>query len=231
MKKTKELDDYLESCGIQVFDLAKTYYFQINVSQELTKKLVIQTDKILENPASPDYSPSLAGEIYDGQQVLIHPALYADESISELIECIESASNAYVTRFLDLAGESHQFSSEINDLWIVSQRAHDYNPPHHHRTKSPVGLSGVLYLKIPPQISSEDFIKSGKKDGFFHFSWGCDVSYDLGRLTLSDHLDILPVESAMLLFPKNMCHEVFPFRGEGERRCIAFNVNVFPANS
>jgi hypothetical protein len=236
MKKIKELDNYLESCGVNVFDLVKTYYFQITMPHELTQNLIIQTDKILENPSSPDYSPSLAGEIYEGKQTLIHPSYYSEESTAEFINCVESASAAYIKRFFEMtnqvfpeAGEENKFRCRINDMWIVSQYANDYNPPHHHRTKAPVGLSGVLYLKIPPQISASS--TTGKKDGFFHFSWGPDVSPDMRRLTLSDHLDILPVESTMLLFPKNMCHEVFPFRGEGERRCIAFNVNVFPENA
>ena len=230
MKEAKEYDEYLESCGISVHDLSKLYYFSTNMSPELTKALITETDEILKDFNSKDYSPSLAGKIYDGKQILIEPALYGEKPIAELIHNLESMAFAYVSRFIKKAvkfrdaAEEYKFKCKINDMWIVSQEAHDYNPPHNHRTTAPTGLSGVLYLKVPSQISES------KKDGWFHFSWGSDISSDLGRLTFADHLDILPKKSMVLMFPKNMCHEVFPFRGEGERRCIAFNINVFSEN-
>jgi len=173
----------------------------------------------------------MAGKIYDRKQILIEPSLKEEKCIPQLIQNLESMAVAYVSRFFKKAikihgvEEEYKFRCRINDIWIVSQEAHDYNPPHNHRTVSSTGLSGVLYLKVPPQIAES------KKDGWFHFSWGPDISSDLGRLTFADHLDILPKESMLLMFPKNMCHEVFPFRGDGERRCIAFNVNVFSENA
>ena len=230
MIPTPELDSYINSCGIEIVDVSRTYFFKANISEVLTKKLIAQTDKILEDANSIDYSPNLAGEIYDGKQILIDSSYYKEESIAELLSNLESASGAYISRFLKKANTTSvdtsklKFKCQMNDMWIVSQEAHDYNPPHRHSTASPVGLSGVLYLKVPPQISEEN------KDGYFHFTFGPTCAPDMRTLKLADQLDILPTTSTMLLFPKDTCHEVFPFRGDGERRCIAFNVNVFPEN-
>ena len=36
-------------------------------------------------------------------------------------------------------------------------------------------------------------------------------------------VQITPVPGLMLMFPSYLVHTVYPFIGEGERRCIAFN--------
>ena len=36
-------------------------------------------------------------------------------------------------------------------------------------------------------------------------------------------MQITPVPGLMLMFPSYLVHTVYPFIGEGERRCIAFN--------
>ena len=38
-------------------------------------------------------------------------------------------------------------------------------------------------------------------------------------------MQITPAPGVMLMFPSYLVHTVYPFIGEGERRCIAFNAN------
>ena len=38
-------------------------------------------------------------------------------------------------------------------------------------------------------------------------------------------MQITPVPGLMLMFPSYLGHTVYPFIGEGERRCIAFNAS------
>ena len=41
-------------------------------------------------------------------------------------------------------------------MWTVHSYAGDYNPLHDHGTKSPKGLSCIMFLKVPPQIEKLD---------------------------------------------------------------------------
>ncbi len=225
-----DIDKEIKNSGVEIVDIVKTFFFSTNMPDDLVNNLIIKTDKILDDIESKDYSGLLAGQIYDGKQIEIAKNLYCEDYISTLVESIESMSHAFVERFFSkidkdkLVGMPPSFQCKINDMWIVSQEAHDYNPPHEHFTKSNVGLSGVFYLKIPEQINEK------KVDGCFHFSWGPDINFDLLKFRYPDHKTIVPKPGMFLLFPKNTTHEVFPFRGDGERRCIAFNVNVFPSD-
>ena len=38
-------------------------------------------------------------------------------------------------------------------------------------------------------------------------------------------LEFEPKEGLMIIFPSYLLHTVYPFLGEGERRCMAFNAN------
>ena len=226
----KDLDNNLQSSGIEIEDIVKTFYFRTHFSKELIDGLVTETDEILADDEYIDYAPNLAGKIYDGIQVKIKEDSYSKASISILVESIQAISHSFVERYFSkiendkLVGLPPSFRCEINDMWIVSQEAHDYNPPHEHMMKCNLGLSGVVYLKIPEQIDGESV------DGCFYFSWGPDVNFDLLRFRYPDHKTVTPKPGMFLIFPKNTTHEVFPFRGPGERRCIAFNVNVFPSD-
>jgi len=220
------MDKYLQNRGINVVDVSKLFYFTTVLSDELIDELIIDTEKILQNKSSISYDSYLAGKIDDGKQILIDESWHQEKSIKQLIEIIGNISEAYMERFLSkidrkkVSEESFDYSCNINDMWVVNQLAHDYNPPHNHQTNEEIGLSGVLYLEVPEQIGNYG------DDGLFYFSFGPDVGFDIRRLTFTDRHKIIPKKGGFLLFPKNTCHQVFPFRGSGERRCIAFNVNI-----
>jgi len=39
-------------------------------------------------------------------------------------------------------------------------------------------------------------------------------------------LNIIPEAGRLYLFPSSLNHQVYPFKGEGERRGISFNIDV-----
>ena len=86
--------------------------------------------------------------------------------------------------------------------WVVSQYAGDFNPMHIHDAN----LSGVAFLKVPPAGCLE-FLGSVPN----HFA---NHSY-LAKPEVGD----------FYLFPSWLTHQVYPFRCEGERRSLAFNVH------
>jgi hypothetical protein len=129
-------------------------------------------------------------------------------------------------------------------MWTVHSYAGDYNPLHDHGTRSFMGLSCILYLKVPPQIEaiglpSEEMIAagvtpgfqglngaSGAVDGFTYLCWGTNGMRDVNMLRPTQEEYVKPEVGTMIIFPAWLRHAVMPFSGEGERRTFSANINV-----
>ena len=127
--------------------------------------------------------------------------------------------------------------TSMETMWSVHSYEGDYNPVHDHGTRTPMGLSCILYLKVPPQIEklgnpSEEFDglnnSSGAVDGFTYLSWGVNGMRDINMLRPITEEYIKPITGTMLMFPSWLRHGVMPFFGEGERRTFSANMNVTP---
>tara|TARA_R100000664_G_C2750612_1_gene137949 strand:- start:1467 stop:2114 length:648 start_codon:yes stop_codon:yes gene_type:complete len=100
--------------------------------------------------------------------------------------------------------------------WVVSQVAGDFNPVHIHDAN----LSGVAFLKIPPGFDEE----YAKED--HHPTAGCLEFLGSMPNHFARHSYIVkPEVGDFYLFPSWLTHQVYPFRCEGERRSLAFNVH------
>ena len=104
--------------------------------------------------------------------------------------------------------------------WVVSQYASDFNPWHHHSGD----FSAVVYLKIPPNMPAE--LENDSKDhypanGLIEFMFGENQGFR------SDNLKFKPEVGKLLMFPSWLKHFVYPFRCEGERRCMSFNAHMY----
>jgi hypothetical protein len=106
---------------------------------------------------------------------------------------------------------------EIQHIWVTDSEENDYNPTHSH-----FGLmSGVIYLKIPPQVSELN------EEGSFNFHHAED-----GYLDVNPHesirpkgLDmVIPKVGKLLIYPAWVKHSVSPFFGPGIRRALSFNI-------
>ena len=126
---------------------------------------------------------------------------------------------------------------DMQSMWTVHSYEGDYNPVHDHGTRTPMGLSMILYLKVPPQISaldnpSEQFgglnQSSGAVDGFTYLVWGVNGMRDINILRPITEEYIKPEVGTMLMFPAWLRHGVNPFFGEGERRTMSANLNIAP---
>ena len=126
-------------------------------------------------------------------------------------------------------------------MWSVHSYEGDYNQLHDHGVRTDMGMSCILYLKVPPQIeklpgSAEDFVKGGLKlnlngasgstDGFTFFSWGINGSADIKRLKPVQESFVKPEVGKLLMFPNWLKHAVSPFYGEGERRTLSANFEI-----
>ena len=104
---------------------------------------------------------------------------------------------------------------KIISAWFNNQIEDEYNPVHfHHSCK----LSAVLYLKIP---ENKDRGFDNDIDGNIDFIYGTS---DYSGLFVGNFCH-KPMLGDLLIFPSSLFHTVYPFKGKGTRRTLAFNVD------
>ena len=105
---------------------------------------------------------------------------------------------------------------------MVSQYQNEYNPLHNH---TGCELSGVIYLKTPSVKGRRNLdSKKGKAEGDGDINFVYNAASQRNQDVFEKGLvQITPTPGLMLMFPSYLLHTVYPFIGEGERRCIAFN--------
>ena len=95
------------------------------------------------------------------------------------------------------------------------------------------GFSSFLYLKVPKCISEVSGGiptlngATGQTDGWTQLIWGTNTRKELYELKEQEQEFIKPVVGLMILFPNWLNHLVHPFFGEGERRTLAANFNIY----
>jgi hypothetical protein len=130
---------------------------------------------------------------------------------------------------------TEDYDAEVSDAWTVHSYEGDYNPLHDHGTEASIGLSCILYLKVPEQIASlpnptEEFgglnSSSGAVDGFTYFTWGTNGMRDVNMLRPATEEYVKPEVGTLIMFPSWLRHSVNPFFGDGERRTFSANINI-----
>jgi hypothetical protein len=125
-----------------------------------------------------------------------------------------------IRRYLALIDEPATGAIAIDVFWIVSQGAGTPSPVHFHSCD----ISGVLYLKTP-QLSGEDeelqktYI-SGRQAGYINFLIGGKQRFAKSLVSFRPHV------GDFYIFPGWLLHGAEPFRGQGERRSLAFNASI-----
>tara|TARA_R110002072_G_scaffold67045_4_gene164826 strand:- start:13097 stop:13600 length:504 start_codon:yes stop_codon:yes gene_type:complete len=151
---------------------------------------------------------------------------------------IQGLAMDYVKQFSAASGNALQGNREIltDELWSVHSYERDYNPIHDHGTKTIMGVSCTTWTKVPQQILDQPtagspeyslYNSSGNADGCLAFSYGRNSLLDVERLAPPQSFIIKPEVGKMLMFPSWLTHMVYPFEGDGERRTVAGNLNVW----
>jgi hypothetical protein len=186
----------------------------------LLSELQAMASSVLENPSScPDASPKLAGQL--ALQRELGPDKPAAAELCRSV--ILPACERWIRHVIDRQPPQGRgpwtpgrYGLQLIDLWLNVQRAGDYNPAHTHGGS----FSGVLYLQVPPQIRAESF------DGQLCLHGPEEWHIQSFRTGMAHYL--LPQAGDYYVFPAWQPHSVAPFRGEGERWSIAFNVVAVP---
>ena len=181
------------------------------------------------------YSKGLVGQIrQDKRSAQLDCKILEDTEDAKLLKSTLDATSQEYLRQIGFAN-SH---ADVFEAWTVHSFSGDYNPLHDHGVMTPAGLSMILYLQVPECISSlpDPDDKSGSTwlndssgdiDGFTYFIWDNRNQDMLRRLHPPAEEYFKPKVGSLLIFPNWLKHAVMPFHGEGERRTLAANANIF----
>mgnify|MGYP006408975049 FL=1 len=183
---------------------------KVNMPRGYVNLLNAQADKILFDEKlskERDWSHNLAGNVK--KEIAIN-----HNEIEGFPQFLITMAHEYIKRVLP-EGLSDKAKVSFS-VWVVSQVAGDFNPIHIHDAN----LSGVAFLKIPPKFEEEY-----KKEDH-HPTVGCLEFLGSVPNHFARHSYVVkPVVGDFYLFPSWLSHQVYPFRSEGERRSMAFNVH------
>ena len=196
------------------------FFASCMLPQDATDAMLKMSDEILSDKLSESHGQSLAGVI--DKEIKVYKSDMEKAGVDQLIESCVKSYVVHCAKNHGMFDETHIFESHINSAWIVSQYENEYNPAHNH---TGCDISAVIYLKVPDVKGRRNLeSKKGKHDNdgdisFIHSAMGnrnFDV-FEKGVITIQ------PTSGLLVMFPSYLLHTVYPFIGEGERRCLPFN--------
>ena len=206
--------------AMEVMSLFPRYLLKGRLAAPLLASLIQMAAEVVADPqASPDASAKLAGQLFQQRELTPEQPAAAELCRSVILP----ACDHWIRHVME--GQPPQgrgpwvpgrYGLQMIDLWLNVQRAGDYNPTHTHGGS----FSGVLFLQVPPQIVADRF------DGQLCFHGPEEWHIQSFRTGMAHY--VLPVPGDYYVFPAWQPHSVAPFREEGERWSIAFNVLAVP---
>jgi len=172
---------------------------------------LVEYMKLGMEKTSEDFGHNLAGVIKDQPAFDGNTGNKAIDKLGKFIkEYHQKSTIASSVGLYEVKGEQ---KIELVDGWFVSQVAGEYNPMHSHPGCL---LSCVGYLEVPKQISEPE--DEWSSDGCIEFSYGIPTSLNNTSLLFR------PQVGDFYIFPGWLNHTVYPFKGDGRRRCFSMNL-------
>ena len=181
-----------------------------------------------------DHSSGLVGQIRQNERSAQTTFPHKNDKVGEQFS---SVLLKLATEYMKHTVGDIKCDADIQSMWTIHSYEGDYNPVHDHGTRTQIGISCILYLKVPPQIEalgnpSDNFEglnnSSGAIDGFTYLVWGTNGMRDINILRPITEEYIKPEVGTLIMFPAWLRHGVMPFFGEGERRTFSANINITP---
>jgi len=218
----------------QIHTMPAVYVLQTQMPQQMIDDVNDYMDEYRQDKNKESLAKTLVGQIDKGEQLLLD---HNDKRMVEYNNFICSLGAEYINHFA-ASGNSLKGPKQvqIDETWSVHSYDGDYNPIHDHGTKTIMGISTTAWTKVPPQIGAKAtansptyslYNESGHSDGCIAFQYGQVSVIDSDRLKPAQSFVMTPEVGKLLIFPSWLQHMVYPFKGEGERRTIASNLNCW----
>ena len=131
-----------------------------------------------------------------------------------IFKTIKECMNEYMVSLNNFSlTDNPVYNLKIITMWINDMQPHEYNPIHTHHDGT--GWSTVMFLKVPNFINDAKH-KHKFRDGAlgFVFPENQAMFYE-------------PEVGDFYIFPYDLEHMVYPFVGDGQRRSLSINYDVF----
>jgi len=218
----------------QIHTMPAVYVLQTQMPQDMIDDVNDYMDEYRKDKNKESLAKTLVGQIDKGEQLLLD---HNDKRMVEYNNFICSLGAEYINHFAASGNSVKGFKQvQIDETWSVHSYDGDYNPIHDHGTKTLMGISTTAWTKVPPQIGAKAtansptyslYNESGHSDGCIAFQYGQVSVIDSERLKPAQSFVMTPEVGKLLLFPSWLQHMVYPFKGKGERRTIASNLNCW----
>ena len=190
---------------------------EIVVKFEMPKKFIDEINNVFEEKeiTTVDWSTQLAGKIK--KEKLVNHLL--DDNMKGTFQmCFQE----YMKRCGTTLVQTHQLA--LDNAWINDMYAGEYNPAHFHASKnSLVGLSSVLFLKVPDTYGEEVINPGNPSNGHLEFIGGAQHALSMSQIRTS------PKVGDFFVFPYTLIHAVYPFSGTKQvRRTLSYNCDILP---
>ena len=220
---------------VTVHNMPSVYVMETEMPISMVKDLNDYLDEYKEDQDKKSLADSLVGQISQGEQLLMDNE---DSRLKEYSEFVCSLGADYINFFFKNTGNKldQPKAIAIDETWSVHSYAGDYNPIHDHGTKTIMGISTTGWTKVPQQILDQPtagspqyslYQSSGDCDGYIAFNYGRNELMNTTRLRPPQSFVMKPEVGKLLVFPSWLQHMVYPFKGEGERRTVASNLNCW----
>jgi len=217
----------------QVHTLPAVFLLEAQMPDAMVSGLNTYLDELMEQEDRTSHAGTLVGQIGHGQQLTMD---HNDPRLNDFCQMSGILATEYLKNFGSTGNSLGERHIDIDELWSVHSYERDYNPIHDHGTKTIMGISCTSWTKVPQQILDQPtagspeyslYNASGDSDGCLAFNYGINSLLDVERLRPPQSFVIKPEVGKYLMFPSWLQHMVYPFEGDGERRTVAANLNVW----
>ena len=217
----------------KVHTLPAVFLLEAQMPDAMVSGLNTYLDELMEQEDRTSHAGTLVGQIGHGQQLTMD---HNDPRLNDFCQMSGILATEYLKNFGSTGNNIGERHIDIDELWSVHSYERDYNPIHDHGTKTIMGISCTSWTKVPQQILDQPtagspeyslYNASGNSDGCLAFNYGINSVIDVERLRPPQSFVIKPEVGKYLMFPSWLQHMVYPFEGDGERRTVAANLNVW----
>ena len=204
---------------------------EFKMPQEYIDKLNAYGDKISSDDNKSkklDFSNRLVGNVK--QEHIIEDHIWQEkisDEVPSFFQWVGGCVNIYIQTVLkkNRHGEVYKATEtekqimekgiktlKVLSSWFVNSVAGDFNPIHQHEGR----ISAAGWLMMPESIQKD---KEKEYAGWIEFMYGENLNL------LNNKHAVKPAVGQIFMFPSWLQHTVYPFRGDGIRRSISFNVD------
>jgi hypothetical protein len=157
--------------------------------------------------------------IRGGQQIQVYPN-QLNLDVSWLVSWLEQVCLGYMELVTQQSGTTDLKLCKpvINSIWTIEQGPGDYQEMHSH----PGGhLSGNIYVMVPD-------LATDSKPSDCQILFRMPQTRDVTKFIMNDTWRYTPTPASMIVFPSNLPHTVYPWKGQGKRTVVAWDAMLVP---